>query len=224
MTRMLDIINDVRQKFPTDTFFNEFELQYNIDPLFREWHSSYENVLAQLDDTSWTILKNKAIRHYKDHRSGQLKTGFYSQLNETFAYCYLLDQGYQNVEFLIEDGIKKPDIKYSNSGEIYFCEVKSIGISEDEINGRASGKARCLPYANLSERFMRKLRDDIAKAQRQILSIGVNGLVFVYIQTDDASGVYVSRYRDQLKTIVSQNSNILLKFQFANQPHVSCQF
>jgi hypothetical protein len=218
MNRLLEIVTDIRQKYPADTFFDQFETKSLNDPLYRGWYSPYKSSLDQLDPISWGILKNKAIEKFLDHgRPIQLKEAFFAQLNEAFAYCYLIDRGFVNIEFLAEDKTKKPkkrpDLKYFNNGEAHFCEVKTIGISNNEIKGR--GSFRTFSYNQLDEGFFKKLHAAIEKGQKQILAVGTKGIVFVYILTDDPSGRYIDNYKDQLKAIVASNQDIILKFHFA---------
>src|SRR3974390_3112899 len=91
-----------------------------------------------LDASSWKILKKKAVDHYMNQRRGQRKQGFFNQLNEAFAYRYLCRRGFRRVRFIQEGAQKTPDIRFSDHGILKCCEVKTIGISDDEIKRRSS--------------------------------------------------------------------------------------
>jgi predicted AAA+ superfamily ATPase len=97
---------------------------------------AYERALSMLDDESWSILKNKALQHYYNHRQGQKKQGFFHQLNESFAYSHLVKQGFRHVRFLEEGKKRTPDIVYTDRGVRTYCEVKSLSISDEEIERR----------------------------------------------------------------------------------------
>ena len=114
MKRILELINEVRDRYPTDSFFLNFESSCEENRLKREYYSSYEQAINSLDEKSWSTLRKKAVRHFRDHRQGQLKTGFFNQLNEAFAYRYLVEQGFRNVEFLPEGVSKQADLRFVN--------------------------------------------------------------------------------------------------------------
>ncbi len=80
-----------------------------------------------LDDESWHILKEKALQHYFDHRKSQKTQGFFNQLNEAFAYRYLVNKGFKNIRFIKEDKNKRPDIEYS---ECLSDQVNLLKINE----------------------------------------------------------------------------------------------
>jgi len=107
-----------------------------------------------LDDESWNTLKEKAIEHFRDERDGQRKQSFFNQLNESFAYRYLLHKGCKNVRFIKEGKKKSPNISFIDRGTESYCEVKTVGVSDDEINRRARHRAYdCGLYFNLTRDF-----------------------------------------------------------------------
>ena len=136
MERILELIQAVREKYPNDDFFISIEqkLKDNVDHV-KKYYDEYNKALMTLDDESWSILKIKAIKNSFNSRKGQRKQGFFNHLNEAFAYQYLVTIGCTNTKVLAETNVKKtPDISYEKQGEKQYCEVKSIGISDDEVN------------------------------------------------------------------------------------------
>jgi hypothetical protein len=93
MSRIRELVNVVSRTHPNDRFFDRFEESCRSNPAKMKAYRTYEDALRLLDFESWNILKVKAIAHFLDHRSGQLKQGFFNQLNEAFAYRHLLRQG-----------------------------------------------------------------------------------------------------------------------------------
>ena len=153
----------------------------------------------ELDDDSWEILKDKALRHYLDHRKGQKKQGFFNQLNEAFAYRYLVRSGFDDVRLIKEEGRTSPDIRFAVHKTQNYCEVKTLGMSDDEINRRSShnvidGEV----YVALSDGFLNKFSDAVATARKQIQAWGPNGLVYVIVLFDDIALDYYQTYRRQL--------------------------
>ena len=90
MKRIPELIYAVRNRFSKDKFFANFEKSCVETPIVARHYGFYERALATLDDESWEILKEKAIKHFPDHRKGQLEQGFFNQLNEAFAYRHLI--------------------------------------------------------------------------------------------------------------------------------------
>jgi hypothetical protein len=185
-----------------DDFFARFEANCR-DPFIRKHYRVYDNAFAFLDDESWTILKGKAIKNFPDSRNGQRKQGFFSHLNEAFAYRHLLNRGFADVRLIQEGEEKGPDIRFLDGRIKSYCEVKTLCISDDEITRRAGLSVHDgAVYFSLSPGFLYKLKDDIDKAWTQIHSVGKNGLVFVLIQFDDIALDHYRRYRKQLTEFV----------------------
>ena len=101
LKRFHELVSEVRTRFPEDTFFDDFE-ELLRDPEKRKHYRAYNDALVFLDDDSWSVLKTKSIRDFMNEREGQLKQGFFNQLNEAFAYRYLVRKGFSNVRILAE--------------------------------------------------------------------------------------------------------------------------
>ena len=167
-----------------------------------------------LDDESWKILKEKALRHYMDHRDGQKKQGFFNQLNEAFAYRYLVRNGFKEVRLIKEGKRASPDIRFTVHDTKSYCEVKTLGISEDEIARRSSRKAYDgLVYVRLSDGFLKKFADAVGKAREQIQAWGINGLIYIIINFDDIALDNYQTYRKQLKIFAQDHGfeNLFIK-------------
>ena len=123
-------------------------------------------------------------------------------MNEAFAYRYLVRMGHRKLRFVREGSTKSPDISFLNhQGMQSYCEVKSLGISDDEINGRRSQK--CVDssvYFSLSDGFLRKFCGAVDAARQQICGLGCQGLVYIIIDFDDFTLDYYQSYRKQLVT------------------------
>jgi len=199
MKRIHELIKEVRHAHPKDTFFQNFERVLESCESTRAQYKSYNNVLCVLDEASWQKLKEKAIEHYLNYRNGQLKQGFFNQLNEAFAYAFLVRRGYSNICFVPEDGTPRPDLSYQDRGRQCYCEVKTMGLSNDEIKLRTvAHPVAYSAYRQLSEGFLNKLGDHLCHAQEQIASQGSDGLVYVVMRFDDFTLTNYPTYRKQL--------------------------
>ncbi|WP_428717141.1 hypothetical protein [Undibacterium curvum] len=198
----------IKAKYPNDAYICKLDEALHVSTQARAIFRAYDKALDCLDQSSWEILSQKAIDHFFDHRSGQLKQGFYNQLNEAFAYKFLLRQGYSHVSILRENGKTTPDLSYCCGTEIRYCEVKSIGISEEEIDRLDAGDVfNGSVYFDLSAGFMRKLDADIKLGYKQIASKGTEGIVFIVANLDDFTLTHYERYRMQIAEHLSKVEN-----------------
>lgn len=199
MKRMRELITVIRKRKPDDDFFLDFEESCRANPTKKKHYRSYNEALMMLDDESWRILKEKAAQQYMNERAGQRKQGFFNQLNEALAYRYLVHKGFKNVRSIVEGERKSPDIGYDDRNTRGYCEVKTLGISDDEIDRRSGQSAHDgSVHFNLSEGFLGQLEGHVNQAWEQIHSFGENGIVFVVIRFDDIALDYYRRYRKQL--------------------------
>jgi hypothetical protein len=180
MRRLRELIAAVREKYPSDDFFADFEHLCRIEPLIQRHYRSYNDAMMLLDEESWNILRRKAIKHFPDERKGQRKEAFFNQLNEAFAYRYLLRRGCEKVRFIKEGKEKRPDISFVDRGMQSYCEVKTIGISDNEITRRETrGIQDGGIYLNLSARVQNRLEQTFAEhGHKFILSDSMASFLF----------------------------------------------
>ncbi len=214
MSRLLELIQAVNRKYPNDDFYQSFEKDLRENYSKKESLYVFNDALTILDDDSWLILKERVLESFKECRIGQKKQAFFNQLNEAFAYQHLASLGYTNIKILAENGKNKtPDISYTASGKELYCEVKTLGISDDEIARRSSvGYVDRSMYCELSDEYFNKLNYHLIEAQSQIKS---QGLVFIVIRFDDFTGTNQDRYREQITSFINNHSvsNIFIKFE-----------
>jgi hypothetical protein len=177
-----------------------------------------------LDDQSWSELKRKALAHFKDHRKGQLKQGFFNQLNDAFAYQYLRRRGYSGVRVLREDGQVKPDLEYIAEGQLSYCEVKTIGISQEQLARWEEGGAfSSAIYRELSSGFLNKLDSTLTMAWQQITTQEAGGFVYLIVVFDDFTLDYYNRYRAQIQSQIKRHQapSIYVKVGLSGQRRIS---
>ena len=86
MQRMRELVCEVQAANPSDGFFATLDETLRSSSQARAIYRAYDRALSGLDLASWHELTRKAIGHFSNHRKGQLKQGFFNQLNEAFAY------------------------------------------------------------------------------------------------------------------------------------------
>ena len=202
MGRFRELVSLVREKHPSDRFFANYDQKLAIPELGDDYRA-YERAFRFLDPESWTELQTKAVNHFMNQRHGQLKQGFFNQLNEAFAYRHLVRRGYQQVRVLRESGKTQPDIAYFNGNEKLFCEVKTLGVSNEEITRRdAPRRFRSSIYYELDEGFLSKLRSTLNYAQDQVSAGGGSGMVYLVILFDDFTLEHYDKYRKRVDSCV----------------------
>lgn len=214
MKRIHEIVAEARKRFPGDHFFSDFESSCETNPAKKRCYRTYNDALMLLDSASWDILKHKALRHYQDHRCGR-KQGFFTQLNEAFAYRYLIKKGHKEARFLEEDGNTRPDIQFTVRSIPNYCEVKTVCLSNAEISQRKTiAVADSSQYAKLNDGFLQKLKDDIEKARAQIAALAPTpGLIYMIIHFDDLTLDHYHVYKKQLVAFANRHTfrDVVLK-------------
>src|SRR5712691_6339053 len=207
MRHIRELIALAKAVYPGDDFFAGVEQTLKIVPEARAQYRAYERALSTLDSESWIVLRDKAIAHFTDHRIGQRKQGFFNQLNDAFAYQYLVRGGYGHVRILREVGKTQPDIEYMDGAERRFCEVKTIGISDEVIARRAKVQvASSSIYQDLSSGFLSKLESTLSAADRQIKARRGKGLIYLLMYFDDFTLDYYDRYRKQISACLESHT------------------
>ena len=209
--------------YPNDQFFVGVRENLINFPEVRPSYLAYERAMTTLDPASWTELKLKAIAHFKDHRKGQLKQGFFNQLNDAFAYQHLKKRGYRDVKILREVGKTQPDIEYNDRTQNCYCEVKTLSISDDIIVRRQNCQGSLEhDYTALSEGFLNKLRKALDVADGQIKARGKVGLIYVVVHFDDITLAYYDAYRRQIAKCLNSHTapNIFVKVGLLGRRHI----
>jgi len=193
------LVATIRSAFPDDSFFSDFDTTISVVQSKLNCYRFYEKTLSSLDAHNWSALKSKSVAQFSATRHGQTKESFFNTLNEAFALEILIDAGAERANFLKEGTSKTPDIAYVKDGRQLYCEVKTIGISDAEIQRRSGGFVYDgLPYAELNLGFFNKLDYDIRRATDQLRSVRGDGLVVVFVRFDDIACDYLSTYHSQL--------------------------
>lgn len=225
MQRVRELIAAVEKAHPRDRFFGPLDEILNDSRHARAQYGAYERAFSYLDQTSWRELRRKAVEHFRDHRAGQLKQGFFNQLNDAFAYQYLVRKGCSHVRVKPENGKTCPDLSYREHGQERFCEVKSMGISKEEIDRRERQQKEILDlsvYHRLSEGFLHKLGAAMTNARQQITSQGAEGLVFVVVNFDDFTASHYQTYRPQLENqvLTHEAPEVFVKIGLTGTRHI----
>jgi hypothetical protein len=182
------------------------------DPYRRKFFLALESDLQGLDAEAWEFLKSEAQPQLKapDQKRGWQR--LFDKLNEAKSYNYLVSIGCENVKFIPRAKavrVETPDLKGLLDAATVLCEVKTINVSDDEINRFATrGVGNTLPY--LEKGFFDKLGHDIKKASSQLLafddSSAAHRIVYVVFNFNDGLHEYADEYQRQIEAYIESAS------------------
>lgn len=207
MSRLEALLKIVSTQYPDDWWITAFKVMLdNGDGILLDQLKIYSRPLDLLDEESWKVIRDKATTSFRQNIRRRGKQSFFNLLNETLAYEYLVESNYENVSLLKEHGkVKVPDVKFSKDGSDYYCEVKTIGVSEEELD--RAGKEDCYDssvYSELGERFFDKLSSVVNTAIEQINTESPENVIYIILNFDDFVGFYHETYKTQLENFLQE--------------------
>ncbi|MBI2268418.1 MAG: hypothetical protein HYU80_03180 [Candidatus Blackburnbacteria bacterium] len=158
----------------------------------------YEKSLQRLDPDNWEFIKQKLQSRLKKHPVRGWAQ-FFDTLSEVMGFCFLLDEGYEDVKFIPETTVRTPDIEGSKSQKVaVLLESKTIGFSDDERNYILENSRRMFSGSELilqevatgmSEALKNKITNTITSAKDQLLNYlqtdkSIRRIVYLTIQLD----------------------------------------
>lgn len=205
LLRVKETLCECEANYPDDNYLEGWKEKIDL-PEFHKHFLDIEKDIQILDSTNWLQLREKAVSRFKNHRKGQNKQDFINLLNEAKGFRHLKDIGCIDVCFIEETSkSQSPDVKGLLNNETIYCEVKTIGISDDEIDSRKVNKVLTNAYTQLQEPFFNKLKSTICTAASQIDAMPQNlsiHYIYVIIAFDDFTGRYLDNYQKQIDSFL----------------------
>lgn len=218
MSRLNDIVQKIEQKCPNDWWImadkKHVQEDHRFNPQYKKIKIEYNKALDCLDPESFSILKNKICMNFKGEKEqksdGRGKHQMFDLMNEAFAYEFLLNRRAENVTFLQEKNKnKKPDIKFEQCGSVGYCEVKTIHISDKQLEFYKNQESidNLIAYERLNEQFFKKLSNTLSTAQNQLKSTNRIDHFFIYliIHFDDFTLEFYQTHEKQIIDFFEQN-------------------
>lgn len=190
-------------------FWSELE----ANPFRVRIYERLENELSQLDDNSWARLKEDLLSLCLLSHPEREWVKLFEKLNEAKGYCFLKKLGCKDIEFIARSKIRTPDLRGNLNGTDYFCEVKTINVSDYKIDAIKLIKATEVTK-NISSGLEKKLKKIFKSASIQLNNYAEIGIKFIYLIINyDHNLAHVDVYNAQVHTIYNQLniSNIILK-------------
>jgi hypothetical protein len=221
--RIFELHDSLPTPLPEGVAFPALDQTIIQYPQKRKFLRDIEAELQGLDVSAWAAIKAKLTPLPKKHKMRVLQP-LYDTLNEAKGYNYLARIGRANVHFIPESAIKgqkTPDLGADAQGRKVLCDVKTINISEKEIDRRRSGGVG-INTDQLDSGFLGKLKSNLEHAKAQMLAYDPDGTVrkiaYVVVNYDDGLHEYADRYWPQITKFVTDNPILGLEVEFGIKP------
>lgn len=198
LIRTLELVRAVRTRCPSSEYFNNFESSIDETPGPRRHWEFYESKLSALADCDWNVLREKVVPRFctKDQNRGW-QTAI-DVLNEAVAYDFFQTKGMSGIRFVQETNIKTPDIIGSFYDIKFASEVKTINVSDTELDARRTQKSKCI-QDTLSTDFFHKFESVLKASKEQFCNfLDVSSILFVIPNFDDSLHEYAESYFSQI--------------------------
>lgn len=224
MPRVFELRDLIDDPSNPNAYFQDFDKALGEHPSKHLLWAPREKAFQRLASEAWEFLKQE-VKPYVSKRNdnGRAFQQFVSALNMVPAYNFLLDEGCTDIHFIPrskKDGIESPDIEARLGNQRVICEVKTLGISEDEALRRKNGGVGSTT-ATLEDGFLNKLHGHLLKAKSQTQTYdagaGVRHIAFMVCDFDDCFGEYKSNYYRQIDQHLGANPIPGLEIVIYNQ-------
>jgi hypothetical protein len=169
--RLYQIGNMYREN--ENSYFHSSFDELHESESFERFLLPYENALSNLDEISWSFLKEEAEKLCISRDKNERWREFFDKLNEAKGYVFLKSIGCQEISFIPRaetNGVETPDLKGIKNGSTILCEVKTKNISDVFID--AMDNSRVIRTNEiLAEKLKAILEKIFRKAESQLNSM-----------------------------------------------------
>jgi hypothetical protein len=194
LPRVYELFCDqVPDRFLPNAYLHDFENSLDTCRSMFEAFIDLEKELDMLDSQSFGTLKAEIapLLHSATQEERGIQQAF-NRVNEIKGYIHLKkDMGCKDVSFIPRSDRRTPDLQGFLGPTKVLCEVKTINISQDEMEFR-KGRSVRRGTPPLTEGFFRKLDDDMATAKKQLYNYDPSDetmhAAYIFVQLDDWVG------------------------------------
>ncbi len=210
LPRLYELKDQIKQPNSPNAYFQDFESKLR-NPHIKKKYLDLEQELRGLDSGSWKSLREEASPYLiKNNNTKRGWESLFNILNQARAYNYLKKIGCTNIQSIPPARKKTPDLQGMMDSVKCICEVKTINVSEEEVNAnkeamdRGYGPVRTVE-CQLGSGFFKKLNAVIKKAQGQLVSDDkVKRLLYINLNFD-LWGEYKDRHFKQIDQYFVEN-------------------
>jgi hypothetical protein len=204
-----------------DSYFRDLDQKIARFPDAKDFYLRQERVLQELDDEAWEHLKGEALpRLTARDKKGRGWPQLFDILNEARAYNYLISGGCANLRFIPRSHERTPDLEGSLALDRVLCEVKTINISDEEVDFRTGRVKARSGQITLPPEFLKKLRTTVECAEQQLLAFDVGRaaihFVYLYIWFDDGEAILKEAYFKQIDNDLAKTPVIDINLVICN--------
>ena len=218
-------LRDIAQTPPSsDACFLNFEESLSESPTKYKHFRDIELELQNLDSTSWEHLKAEVAPLLKKRHPTRGWQALFDKLNEAKGYGHLRRLGCTNIGFIPRSAVggqQTPDLQAVLGPINVLCEVKTINISECEVNHRISGSSRSI-LLQLPIGIFKKLKSDLEAAREQLAAVFTNApvrnIIYLIINFDDSLHEYADDYAGQISTFLATIAMPDVEIEFHAKP------
>jgi len=200
-------------------YFEDFESELR-SPQAQSADKQLEVELEQLEDIAWQELKQKTLNYVAVKNERRAWSQLFDILDETKGYHYLKSEGCKKIHFIPEcKGSKTPDIRAQCGRYIALLDVKTINVSDEEINylrynreHRDNPRLREPGLESIKQRIRRRIKDAVEQGRKQLFEYAERWcpadspkrmIIYIIIHLD-AKHCWTPQDIDNLKTYVSE--------------------
>ena len=172
-------------------------------PLF----ARIEDDLRTLDMIAWKTLKSEAAKRLIRTKERGWQPLF-DTLNEAKGYNHLLAIGCTNIQFIPRSTNRTPDLQADFASVRTFCEVKTVNLSQAEIERfRTGGVGTTL--LEVDDGLLKKIKSDLENAADQMRNFcaddGARRIVYLVVNFDNNADMALE-YQQQVRDFVATNT------------------
>lgn len=140
--RIYELYDLVPRADVAQSYFSNLQTSLTEIAQKRNFYDELEATLSALDETAWSYLKEEALPYALKRDPLRHWQQLFDVLNQAKAYRHLKCEGCFQIEFIpraSRRGQKTPDLRAHDAEMLVLCEVKTINISQQEVERRQLG-------------------------------------------------------------------------------------
>ena len=208
LPRLYDLY-DRSDKTHPDNYFANFPAR-RAEILFEKIFKQWEETLRALDPKAWEQLTEKTLDSGTKKHPRRQYAQLFDFLNEARGYALLVDRGYDQISFIdckCRQKKKSPDLLGESQNSTAILEVKTIDISDKELDWRERDQFQTRTVIGLSDKFREKVCSTIDHARKQLdaYSKSVDKKIVLLLVRFDMDNILEARNYSALQNLIATN-------------------
>jgi hypothetical protein len=183
--------------------------RFFFEKIFRPW----EEILGKLGSKAWEQLIEKTLDSVTKKSPRREYAQLFNFLNEARGYALLVDRGYERISFIDckcrrkKKQKKSPDLLGESQNSTAILEVKTINVSEKELDWKERDRFQTRTVTGLSDEFKKKLCLTIDHARKQLDAYpkSVDKKIVLLLIRFDMDNILEARNYTGLQSLIEAN-------------------